>query len=36
VSPAIFTKAERAYLATLDIQARTAAATLTFCAKEAF
>jgi 4'-phosphopantetheinyl transferase EntD len=36
VSPAIFTEAERAYLATLDIQARTATATLIFCAKEAF
>jgi 4'-phosphopantetheinyl transferase EntD len=36
VSPAIFTEAERAYLATLDSQARTATATLIFCAKEAF
>jgi 4'-phosphopantetheinyl transferase EntD len=36
VSPAIFTEAERAYLASLDIQARTATATLIFCAKDAF
>lgn len=36
VSAAIFTESERAYLATLDIEARTATATLIFCAKEAF